>query len=250
MTTSLPKHVAIIMDGNGRWAKKRFLPRVIGHQAGVKCLKAIVRDLAEKGVEALTLYAFSTENWKRSKDEVGFLMNLIIKTLKKELKELHQKEVCFRTIGDLSGLPEAVQAILKAAELLMKDNKGIKLNVALNYGGRAEIVRATQEIGKAILAGEFNPLDLTEEKFSQYLYTKGLPDLDLMIRTSGECRISNFLIWQAAYTEIYFTDTLFPDFDLKELQKALEWYQTRERRYGKTSEQLKEKKHEQASHAH
>ncbi len=229
------------MDGNGRWAKKRFLPRVMGHRSALKRIKEILRYLSDNHVTALTLYAFSTENWKRPKDEVSFLMNLVISALKDELEELHKEKVRFRTIGDAMGLPKPVQEMLQTAEELMENNTGISLNIALNYGGRAEILKAAKEIAELVQKGQLNLQDLTEREFAEHLYTRGLPEVDLMIRTGGEVRLSNFLLWQNAYAEFYFTDTLFPDFGLQALEKALEWYRTRERRYGKTSEQLTEK---------
>lgn len=238
----LPKHIAIIMDGNGRWAKKRFMPRVFGHRAALKRIKEILRYLSDNGGQALTLYAFSTENWKRPKTEVSFLMNLVIKALKDELEELHQNNVVFRTIGDTSGLPVPVQDALVNATTLMGQNTGICFNIALNYGGRAEILKATREIAVQVQAGECTLEEITEENFSNRLYTAGLPDPDLMIRTGGEHRLSNFLLWQNAYAEFYFTDILFPDFGLKELHTAIDWFNSRERRYGMISEQLSSKK--------
>lgn len=240
MTSTLPKHIAIIMDGNGRWAKKRFLPRAFGHQAALKRIKEIVRYLSDHGVKAVTLYAFSTENWKRPADEVSFLMNLVLKALSKELKELHANQVQFRALGNIEALPKAVQEVLSKAETLMRGNTGIALNIALNYGGRDEIVKATKEIVLEVQAGRLDINDLTESAFAEHLYTKGLPEVDLMIRTGGETRMSNFLLWQNAYAELYFTDILFPDFGLLPLKEALEWYSTRERRYGMISEQLNE----------
>jgi len=238
---ALPQHVAIVMDGNGRWAKKRFLPRVFGHQSALKRIKETLRYLSDRHVKALTLYAFSTENWKRPKEEVSFLMNLVLKALSKELKELHANQVQFRVLGDMSALPKKVQDILNTATTLMQDNEGIVLNIALNYGGRAEIIRAAQQMALMVKVGELNPDEITEARFSDFLYTQSLPDVDLMIRTGGEHRISNFLLWQLAYAELYFTDILFPDFGVEALEASLSWFGNRERRYGMISEQLNEK---------
>lgn len=240
MELNFPQHIAIIMDGNGRWAKKRLMPRVFGHQFALKRVKEIVQYLGEKGVGALTLYAFSTENWQRPEAEVSFLMNLVLKTLKNELQELHANQICFRTLGDCGALPLPVQKILQEAEELMMNNTGLSLNIALNYGGRAEIITAVKAVITAIELGEMNINDLNELKFNEFLYTKNLPSLDLMIRTGGEQRMSNFLLWQCAYAELYFTDILFPDFNLAHFEKALEWFKTRERRHGKISEQIRE----------
>lgn len=242
MSISLPNHIAIIMDGNGRWAKKRFLPRVFGHKAALKRIKEILRYLSDNGGKALTLYAFSTENWKRPKTEVSFLMNLVIKALKDELKELHENNVVFRTIGDLSGLPVPVQEALIHATAIMANNTGICFNIALNYGGRAEILHATVKIAKQVQTGHLAIEDINEKNFEKFLYTAGLPDPDLMIRTGGEHRLSNYLLWQNAYAELYFTDILFPDFGLSELKTAIEWFDSRERRFGMISEQLDSKK--------
>lgn len=239
--SGLPNHIAIIMDGNGRWAKKRFLPRVLGHQFAVKRVKEILRYLKDQGVQAVTLYAFSTENWKRPQEEVSFLMNLMVKALMKELDELHRENVRFRILGERTGLPAVLHEAFAKAETLMAKNTGFFLNLAVNYGARMEILQAVKKICIKAQQGELQPEDLTEAEFEKYLYSYGLPDPDLVIRTGGEARLSNFLLWQNAYAELYFTDILFPDFGVPELKAALSWYSTRERRYGRISEQLDEK---------
>ena len=240
MTTShLPEHIAVIMDGNGRWAKARFLPRIMGHKTGVKRVKELVRYTSDIGVKALTLYAFSTENWRRPNDEVSFLMKLMYSALRKEMAELHKEQVQFKAIGDVAALNSELQNILTEAEALMANNTGLKLRVAINYGARAEIVRAFKSLLHEVQEGLVQADALDESAFSRLLYTADVPDPDLLIRTGGECRISNFLLWQLAYTELYFVDTLFPDFKISELDKALKWFGARERRFGKTSEQVK-----------
>ena len=223
----LPKHIAIIMDGNGRWAKKRLLPRIIGHTNGVKTVKKIVELARELNVQVLTLYAFSTENWQRPKDEVSGIMTLLKTYLKSELDNMIKNGVSFRVSGDISRMSEDIQKELKEAIDKTKDMKNLVLNLALNYGSRQEILMACKSL---ISKGITNP---TEQDFSDCLYTKGLPDPDLLIRTSGEMRISNFLLWQLAYTEIYITDVLWPDFDENEFYKAIIEYQKRDRRFGK-----------------
>ena len=225
--TKLPKHVAIIMDGNGRWAKKRLLPRIIGHTNGVKTVNKIVEFARKLNIQVLTLYAFSTENWQRPKDEVAGIMTLLKTYLKSELENMIENQVSFRVVGDISKMSPDIQEELKAAIDKTKDMKGLVLNVALNYGSRQEILMACKSL---IDKGIKNP---TEQDLSYSLYTKGLPDPDLLIRTSGEMRISNFLLWQIAYTEIYVTDILWPDFDEDEFCKAIIDYQKRDRRFGK-----------------
>ena len=225
--TKLPKHVAIIMDGNGRWAKKRLLPRIIGHTNGVKTVKKIVEFARKLNIQVLTLYAFSTENWQRPKDEVAGIMTLLKTYLKSELENMIENQVSFRVVGDISKMSPDIQEELKAAIDKTKDMKGLVLNVALNYGSRQEILMACKSL---IDKGIKNP---TEQDLSDSLYTKGLPDPDLLIRTSGEMRISNLLLWQIAYTEIYVTDILWPDFDEDEFCKAIIDYQKRDRRFGK-----------------
>lgn len=239
MTQSrLPEHIALIMDGNGRWAKARFLPRVMGHKTGVKRVKELVRYTSDIGVKVLTLYAFSTENWRRPNDEVSFLMKLMYSALRKEMAELHRERVQFKVLGDVTALNSELQSILSEAETLMANNTGLKLRVAINYGSRSEIVRAFKSLSREVDQGLISMDDVDESSISRLLYTADVPDPDLLIRTGGECRISNFLLWQLAYTELYFVDTLFPDFKIGELDRALKWFGTRERRFGKTSEQV------------
>jgi len=222
----IPRHVAVIMDGNGRWAAARGLPRIAGHKAGVDSVRAIVRAAGELGVEALTLYSFSTENWLRPAEEVGELMKLLSWALNKETLDLDKNNVRLGAVGRIEGLPKSVQAELAKAIARLKDNTGLKLTLALNYGGRQEIV---DSIAKALAAGEKT---LDEDAIGRNLYTAGLPELDLMIRTSGEMRISNFLLWQAAYAELYVTPILWPDFRKEHLSAAIEDYQKRDRRFG------------------
>lgn len=224
----IPEHVAIIMDGNGRWARRRGLPRVAGHRAGAENLRRIINTCVEFGIKILTIYAFSTENWDRPEREIRGLMKIFTRVLDQELAELHAQGVCLHHLGDLNGIePELQQKVLDAIELT-KDNDRLILNVAFNYGGRAEILHAVREM----LADEISPDELTEELFSSYLFTKGLPDPDLVIRTSGELRISNFLIWQAAYAEYYATPAYWPDFGREDLYEALVAFSQRERRFG------------------
>jgi len=224
----VPEHVAIIMDGNGRWARRRGLPRVAGHRAGAENLRRIINACVEFGIKILTIYAFSTENWDRPEREIRGLMKIFTRVLDQELSELHAQGVCLHHLGDLNGIePELQQKVLDAIELT-KDNDRLILNVAFNYGGRAEILHAVREM----LADQISPDELTEELFSSYLFTKGLPDPDLVIRTSGELRISNFLIWQAAYAEYYATPAYWPDFGREDLYEALVAFSQRERRFG------------------
>ena len=234
----LPRHIAIIMDGNGRWAKKKSLNRISGHIKGVDAVREIVTACRELGIKVLTLYAFSMENWKRPKDEVKALMELLKTYLLKEADEMVQNNIRLCAIGRLEDLPSDVRKILR--ETMKKTNQcdGMILNLALSYGGRSEILYAVQGILSDLKNGEIKLEDLTPQRFSQYLWTRGIPDPDLLIRTSGEFRISNFLLWQVAYTELYVTETLWPDFDRQELLKAIADYQSRERRFGLTSEQL------------
>ncbi len=229
---SLPTHVAIIMDGNGRWAKKRLLPRAAGHRAGMLNVKTIIRMSSDIGIKNLTLYAFSTENWKRPKEEVGALMNLLIEFLTKELNELHERNVVFRTIGTLFMLPQAVRDVIDEAVNKTKDNTGLVLNIALSYGSRAEIVNAVKAIATDVTKGSLKIEDIDEKTISDNLETAGQPDPDFMIRTSGEKRLSNYLLYQLAYAEFYFTPVYWPDFDEKEYTKALKVYADRTRRFG------------------
>ena len=228
----LPRHIAIIMDGNGRWAQKRALPRSMGHRAGVEALRKIVKACSELGIEVLTVYAFSTENWRRPKDEVGVLMKLLTEYLKKELYELHQNNVVIRAIGKINDLPREAQHELEHAMQSTLNNTGLILNLALNYGGRSEIIDAVRKLSKDVLSGKQRIEEIDEERFSKELFTSGLPDPDLLIRTSGEMRLSNFLLWQLAYTEIVVVDELWPDFGQKALFEAIKLYQKRDRRFG------------------
>lgn len=224
----LPKHVGIIMDGNGRWAKKRGLPRTMGHREGMKTLKEIVKLSAAWGIDIVSVYAFSTENWKRPLEEVNFLMKLMIEVMQKELRELHEAGVKVNILGDLSPLPDATRKAIEDGLELTKDNKKMVLNIAFNYGGRQEIIQAVKTVVEEGMASD----EITEEKLSSLMYTKDMPDLDLVIRTSGEMRISNFMLWQIAYAELYVTDVLWPDFRETEYAKAIKDYQHRGRRFG------------------
>ena len=236
---SIPKHVAIIMDGNGRWAKERFLPRLAGHREGINSVRDITRICGKIGVEYLTLYTFSKENWKRPPAEVSALMTLLLRTIKKEIKGLHENNVKFNVIGDLEMLPTSTKNGLQEGVTLTSKNTGLNLSLALNYGSRQEIIKAVQCLAREVRDGFLKPEEIDEELFSSNLYTKVIPDPDLMIRTSGESRLSNFLLWQSAYTEIYMTNIYWPDFREEELMKAIKNYQNRERRYGKVSDQVR-----------
>jgi undecaprenyl diphosphate synthase len=229
----LPQHVAIIMDGNGRWATKRGFPRIAGHRQGARVLKDLVRCCKDWGIGALTAYAFSTENWQRPTAEVNFLMALFEKLLRRELAEMHQEGVRISFIGDLSGLPQSLQQELHRAMDETRYNQAIHFSIAVNYGSRNEIVNAFQQMAESIQRGELTPQQITESVIEQHLYTTGTPAPDLLIRTSGEMRLSNFLLWQIAYTEMYFTDIYWPDFDRPAFHQALLDYQTRDRRFGK-----------------
>ncbi len=235
----IPAHVAIIMDGNGRWAKKRGLPRVAGHRSGVKTVREIVEAAGEAGVQVLTLYTFSTENWQRPFEEVSALMKLLIVTLRQEINDLMSNNVRLRAIGDLDKLPEDAKQAFDEGIQTTANNTGLTLNLALNYGSREEIIKAVKQIGFLIRDGNLDPDGITGQTIQAHLYTSDLPDPDLLIRTSGEMRLSNFLLWQLAYTELFVTDILWPDFKKKHFFQALESYQKRERRFGKVSEQIK-----------
>jgi undecaprenyl diphosphate synthase len=234
----IPKHIAIIMDGNGRWAKKRGLPRVAGHKRGVDTVKEIVEACSEIGVKYLTLYTFSTENWKRPKDEVSTLMQLLLKSLRDRVNELNENDVRLTTIGNIESLPIAVQKQLKSDIERTKNNKKMVLNLALSYSGRWELLEAIKKIASSTAEGKINIEDINEELVSSFLTTKDLPDPDLVIRTSGEFRVSNFLLWQIAYSEFIITETLWPDFSKVDLYDAIRIFQKRERRFGKVSEQI------------
>jgi undecaprenyl diphosphate synthase len=234
-----PQHVAIIMDGNGRWAKQRALPRAAGHREGVKSVRSVVEAAGELGVEFLTLYTFSKENWQRPAMEVSMLMKLLVTSLRSEIDEMMEKNVRLNTLGDLNDLPPFVREELIDGMERTKHNTGLKLNLALSYGGRSEIVAAVKEVARRVRDGELYLEDIDEEIFSDSLYTQNIPDPDLLIRTSGEQRISNFLLWQLAYSELYITRTYWPDFRKEEFCGALINYIYRERRFGMVSEQLK-----------
>ena len=240
LPSDIPKHIAIIMDGNGRWARERTLPRIAGHREGVNSVREVTRICGEINVEFLTLYTFSKENWKRPKKEVSALMTLLLRTINKEVKGLHKNNVKFNIIGDLEMLPPSTRKGLEEGINLTSQNTGLNLSLALNYGSRQEMLEATQALAIQVKDGLISVADINEELFSKYLYTNGIPDPDLMIRTSGESRLSNFLLWQSAYTEIYMTSTYWPDFREKELLEAILDYQKRERRFGKVSEQIRD----------
>jgi undecaprenyl diphosphate synthase len=228
----LPRHIAIIMDGNGRWAKMRGKPRIFGHRTGAESVRSIVDTCTRLGIEAVTLYAFSTENWKRPKDEVSGLMSMLKRYLRSELKEVHKNNIRFQPIGDVAGLSEDIQKELAAAVEKTAANTGMALNVALNYGGRLEIVQACRRAAQQFIDEGRSVSEITDSDIENNLYTHGLPDVDLLIRTSGELRISNFLLWQIAYAEIYVTPTLFPDFRRPSIFEAIIEYQKRDRRFG------------------
>ncbi|MFO1488274.1 MAG: isoprenyl transferase [Verrucomicrobiota bacterium] len=229
---NLPQHVAVIMDGNGRWARQRHLPRVEGHRRGAESARAIIKLAGEIGIKYLTLYAFSAENWNRPKDEVDALMKYLVHYLKRETPELNDSNVRLEAIGQIHRLPENVQEQLRKSIATLSKNNGLTLVLALSYGGRAEIVDATRHIAKKVKAGELDPEEITEKVFAQHLYSRNWPDPDLLIRTSGEMRISNFLLWQISYAELVITPTLWPDFRKPQFFEALEEYHRRHRRFG------------------
>lgn len=228
----LPRHIAIIMDGNGRWAKKKFMPRTMGHRAGMSALKKVVETCTEIGISVLTVYAFSTENWRRPSEEIDYLMNLLVEYLHKELDELNQNDICIKILGDHTSLPDKCQLEIQEAVAITADNTGMIFNIALNYGSRMEIIEAVKTIGEQLIAGKITTDSISEEMFSNLLYTKEVPDPDLLIRTAGEMRISNFLLWQIAYTELWVTDRMWPDFERDDLFDAIWDYQQRDRRFG------------------
>ncbi len=235
---NVPEHVAIIMDGNGRWARQQGHERLFGHNYGVESVREALRAAQNTGVKYLTLYAFSTENWNRPKEEVDGLMDLLVTTITNEVDELDSNNVRIQTIGDSSGLPEGCRSALMSAIERTKDNTGVTLILALNYSSRWEILNATKEIAGEIARGELSPDDITNDVFEKHLTTRSIPDPELMIRTSGEHRVSNFLLWQIAYSEFHFTEVLWPDFKEEDLYKAILDFQSRERRFGMVSEQL------------
>ena len=230
----VPQHIAIIMDGNGRWAKHRLMPRVAGHRKGVEALRGVIRTCAERGVSHLTVFAFSSENWRRPQEEVTLLMELFMRALENEVAKLHENGIRFRVIGDLSGFSERIQALIRDAEALTRNNTRLTFTVAANYGGRWDIVQAVKKLMAAGVAAE----DVNETALAQQL-SMAVPEPDLFIRTGGEQRISNFLLWQLAYAELYFTEALWPDFDAAALDEAIASYRKRERRFGRTSEQVR-----------
>ena len=235
---AIPRHIAIVMDGNGRWAKARHRPRSFGHQAGRKAVRDVVEGCIRQGVQALTLFAFSSENWRRPQDEVGALMELFLRALDREVDELHQQQVRVRFIGQLEAFSEGLQKRMREAAARTVGNTRLALNIAVNYGGRADIVYAARALAAEVARGVLTPEAIDEAQLHGHTALAELAPLDLFIRTGGEKRVSNFLLWQVAYAELYFTDTLWPDFDQACLREAIEDYARRERRYGRTSEQL------------
>ncbi len=232
MDNSLPRHIAIIMDGNGRWAKKRFMPRSFGHRAGAQALNKLLKEADKIGIEHITVYAFSTENWTRSEEEVSALMGLLREYIDDYIKDNENSNIKIDAIGDLSRLDLELQSKIKKLEEISSHKKGLNLHIGLNYGGRDEIIRAIKKLCLDVGKGSVSENEIDEKLFSSYLDTKDIPDPELVIRTSGEQRLSNFLPWQSVYSEFYFTDKLWPDFDIKELAKAVEQFKNRERRFG------------------
>lgn len=232
------KHVCIIMDGNGRWAKKRFMPRFAGHKAGLNVVRKIVSSCVEQGIEVLTLFAFSSENWRRPEKEVGLLMDLFATALSREVKKLNDNNIQLRIIGDLSAFSEKIQSLVAEAIKLCADNTGLILNIAANYGGRWDITQAARQIAEKVQQGELQLDEINENTIEDHLSLRKIPEPDLFIRTGGEKRISNFIIWHLAYCEFYFTDTLWPDFNKKVFEQAIESFSSRQRRFGRTGDQL------------
>lgn len=235
--SSIPRHVAVIMDGNGRWAQKRHMPRPAGHRAGVKSVRRIVENAHKANVECLTLFAFSSENWQRPEDEVSLLMELFMRTLRREVAELHGNNVKIEFIGDHQKLGEGLREQMQQSKKLTQNNTGLQLNIAVGYGGQDDLVQATQSVARRVQRGEIQPEDIDRELLSQALCLADQPSPDLFIRTGGESRISNFLLWQLAYAELYFCEALWPDFGDKEFQAALDWFAGRQRRFGLVPEQ-------------
>lgn len=234
-TSAIPKHIAIIMDGNGRWAKQRLLPRIAGHRRGVETLREVIKASIELGVEYLTLFAFSSENWRRPPEEISLLMQLFLRALEQEVAKLHANDIRFKVIGDVSRFEPKIVELIRDAEALTLNNQRLTLTIAANYGGRWDILEALRRL---LVDSPEKSASVSEEELAPYLSTSELPEPDFFIRTGGEQRISNFLLWQLAYTELYFTDTLWPDFNAKALHQAVLSFQQRERRFGRTSEQL------------
>ena len=241
-TPNIPKHFAIIMDGNGRWAQKRGFPRVAGHKAGVETVRSVITTCVEKGIEVVTLFAFSSENWRRPEKEVSLLMGLFLMALEREVKKLHKNGVRLKIVGNVSAFNEKIQKSIIKAEELTKDNKVLVLNIAANYGGQWDITQSVKSLATKVENGELKADEITPELISQNLSMSDLPEPDLFIRTGGEQRISNFLIWQLAYSELYFTDTLWPDFDKRAFGEALKSFASRQRRFGHTGEQIEKMK--------
>jgi len=239
---SLPRHIAIIMDGNGRWARARLLPRYVGHREGVKSVRRVVEACLDKGIKALTLFAFSSENWRRPSEEVSLIMDLFIHALKKEVVALNRNGVRLRFIGDRTAFSDNLCALIAAAEEETRDNSDLDLVIAANYGGQWDITRAVQMLAERVAAGELQSQDITTGMLASEVCLADLPPPDLFIRTGGEQRISNFLLWQLAYTELYFSDVLWPAFDGQRLDEALAWYANRQRRFGRTGEQVEQQK--------
>jgi undecaprenyl diphosphate synthase len=235
----LPKHIAIIMDGNGRWAKAQGKPRVFGHKNGVAAVRKAISTSAKLGIKAITLFAFSSENWRRPEEEVGVLMELFITVLSTEVKKLHKNNLRLRVIGDTSRFNQRLQSKIAQAEAMTESNTGMVINIAANYGGKWDIMQATKAISAKVAAGELSCDEISEELITEHLTMADLPEVDLMIRTSGECRISNFMLWQMAYAEMYFTPIYWPEFDENSLIEAVTWFVNRERRFGCTGEQVK-----------
>ncbi|SDH68158.1 undecaprenyl diphosphate synthase [Vibrio xiamenensis] len=235
----LPQHIAIIMDGNGRWAKARGKPRVFGHKNGVSAVRKTISSSAKLGIKAVTLFAFSSENWRRPEDEVGILMELFISVLSTEVKKLHKNNLRLRIIGDTSRFSRRLQEKIAHAEEMTASNTGMVINIAANYGGKWDITQAAKRVAEDVKRGQIAPEDIEESTIAQYLTMSDLPEVDLLIRTSGECRISNFMLWQMAYAEMYFTPIFWPEFDEASLIEAVTWYVNRERRFGCTGEQIK-----------
>lgn len=237
----VPKHVAIIMDGNGRWAQAQGKGRVAGHKAGVSSVRAVVKGASKAGVKALTLFAFSSENWQRPEKEVSVLMDLFMYVLTKEVKRLHKNNIRFQVIGDLERFSDKLQKSIMKSEKLTENNTGLTLSVAANYGGRWDITKAAKELASQVKNNEISIEDINESSLDEQICLSDLPTLDLLVRTGGDYRISNFLLWQAAYAELYFTETLWPDFNEEQFEKAINVFDQRERRFGKTSEQVNDK---------
>ncbi|RJX71718.1 isoprenyl transferase [Vibrio sinensis] len=235
----LPKHIAVIMDGNGRWAKAQGKPRVFGHKNGVAAVRRTISGAAKLGIKAVTLFAFSSENWRRPEDEVGVLMELFITVLSTEVKKLHKNNLRLRVIGDKTRFNERLQKKIAQAEALTVDNTGMVINIAANYGGKWDILEATKQIAEKVALGQLSTNDISEELITEHLTMADLPEVDLLIRTSGECRISNFMLWQLAYAEMYFTPIYWPEFTEESLIEAVTWFINRERRFGCTGEQVK-----------